>query len=384
MISKKDKKTVTRRNFLKNSAAISTFPAFISVNKNVNAESKELLETINSKFPQVKASHLPTPLEELDVLSSEIKVPEIFIKRDDQTGLAFGGNKARKLDFIIADALKKKSDSIITWGGEQSNWCKQTAAAAKMFGIKPILILRKKNNSSAIYDGNLLLDYIIGAEIHLIEPNENRTKIATEIADKEKKKGHNPYIVAVGGSQPSGSMTEPIGAISYTKAFIECWEDIQEQDIKINSIVHATGSGGTQAGLIVGAKALNSNMKIVGISISGSKESIKKNVANIANQSAKALDLKLSFSQDEVIVFDDYVGDGYGILNQETVDAISTVAKKEGIFLDPVYTGKAMSGLFNLVKKGYFKNEDSILFIHTGGTPALFVYKEKLMNYLKA
>lgn len=348
------------------------------------ADPQMLDKIISNKFSSVELAHLPTPLEELNVLSSELNGPKLYIKRDDQTGLAFGGNKARKLEFIIADVINKKADVIITSAGIQSNWCRQTAAAAKMFGIEPILVLSKKDEAPvSIYDGNLLLDFILGADIRLVNPDENRTEIVDQITEEETEKGHNPYIIPVGGSRVGGSMMEPLGAIAYTKAFLEIYNEAQKRKIKIDYVVHATGSGGTQAGLVLGAKAVDPNIKIVGISVSGAKASTQRNVAQIANNVAEVLGLEIIVSPEEVIVFDEYVGEGYGILNQEIADAISLLARKEGIILEPVYTGKAMYGLLDLIKKGYFNRDDGVVFIHTGGTPALFTYKEELMEFLK-
>jgi D-cysteine desulfhydrase family pyridoxal phosphate-dependent enzyme len=355
--------------------------------KRVKFISERGLDKQIEKFRHVKLAHLPVPMERMKALSSEFNGPALYIKRDDQTALAFGGNKARKLEFIIADALMKKSDVFITSGGIQSNWCRQTAAAARAFGIKPILVLFKRPEAPAGYDGNLLLDFILDADIRIIEPKEdeeiNTGEIISRIAEDERKKGHNPYISPVGGSRAGGSMMEPLGAISYTKAFLEIYRDAKKKRIRISHIVLATGSGGTQAGLIVGAKALGSGIEIVGISVSREKASVKKNVSAIANDTAEALGLKMTFSPEEVVVFDEYLGEGYGILNQEIADAIRLVAKKEGIILDPVYTGKAMVGLLDLIKKGYFTKGDGVVFLHTGGTPALFVYKEKLLELLK-
>ncbi len=347
---------------------------------------KELDKRIE-KFRHVKLAHLPTPMERTKALSLELNGPAIYIKRDDQTGLAFGGNKARKLEFILADALIKKSDVFITSGGIQSNWCRQTAAAARAFGIKPILVLFKRPEAPKGYDGNLLLDFILDADIRIIELKEdekvNTEEIISRIADDEKEKGHNPYIAPVGGSRVGGSMKEPLGAISYTKAFLEIYRDAKKKKIRISHIVLATGSGGTQAGLIVGARALGTDIEIVGISVSREKESVKKNVSAIADDTAEALGLSMTFSPEEVVVFDEYLGEGYGILNQEIADAIRLVAKKEGIILDPVYTGKAMAGMIGLARKGYFTKGDGVVFLHTGGTPAIFVYKEKLLELLK-
>jgi len=347
------------------------------------APDNKLKTAIDSKFKTVKVAHLPTPFEEMKALTAEFNGPKLYIKRDDATGLAFGGNKARKLEFIFADILAKKANVVITWAGVQSNWCRQTAAAAKMFGIKPVLVLFKSEGKPVVYDGNLLLDKIMDADVRFVEPGQDGMKLIEQIAEEEKAKGNTVYIAPVGGSRTGYSMTEPLGAIAYADALNEMYTQALEMNVKITHVVHATGSGGTQAGLVVGAKALGGDVKIVGISISGKKENIQKNVAAIAGQTAKTLGLALTFTPEEIIVFDEYVGEGYGILNQPTVDAITLTARKEGIMLDPVYTGKALSGLIALIKKGYFKKDDGVVFLHSGGTPALFVYKDELMEYMK-
>lgn len=357
--------------------------------KRIKFVSEKGLDKRIKKFRRVNLAHLPTPLESMRVLSYELKGPTLYIKRDDQTGLAFGGNKARKLEFIIADAFMKKTDVIITWAGVQSNWCRQTAAAARMFRIKPILVLFKGPEFPSAYDGNLLLDFIINADIRVIESEagkiieeEEVAAIINNIAEDERQKGNNPYVVPVGGSRVGGSMIEPLGSISYTKAFLEIYKEAKKRKIKIDYIVLATGSGGTQAGLVVGAKALGTDIKIIGISVSREKGAVQEYVSEIANDTSKALGLRMTISPEEVLVFDDYIGDGYGILNQETADAIRLIGETEGIILDPVYTGKAMAGLVDLIKRGYLTKGDVVVFIHTGGTPALFAYNEKLLEFL--
>ncbi len=334
-------------------------------------------------YPRQPLAHLPTPLEELETLSAELGGPRILIKRDDQTGLAFGGNKARKLEFIFADALAKEADVVITWGGLQSNWCRQTAAAAAMLGMRSILLLAKRDDGPVVVDGNLLLDELLGAEIHLLEPGTDQAEVAEKVAEEEQARGHTPYVVSVGGSRTGGSMNEPLGAMGYLAAFLETHRQMAALGVEPDYMVIPTGSGGTQAGLIVGAAAAGTDTRIVGVSVSGSADAIKRNVAQIATQTAEALGLAASFSADDVIVFDEYVGEGYGILNHPTADAIRRVARGEGILLDPVYTGKAMAGLIDLAAKGYFKEDDVVVFIHTGGTPAIFHYGEELLSYFR-
>lgn len=341
------------------------------------------------KFPKKNLIQLPTPLHKLENLSQYLGGPEIFIKREDLTGLVFGGNKGRKLEFIIRDALDKKVDVILTWASVQSNWCLQTAAAARKFGIKPILLLFKTYDLPEEYDGNLLLDYILDAEIRIKEAEKGKVvreedieDIIEETKNEIKEGGHKAYIAPIGGSKVGGSMEQPLGAISYVNAFVEMMEQLQRLDIGVDYVVHATGSGGTQAGLTVGAKAIKENIKVLGISVSDEKEPFGQDVLTICEDTIKALDLELKIKEEDIIVFDEYIKEGYGIVNKEVAEAVRLVAMKEGIFLDPVYTGKAMVGLIDLIHKGYFKKEDKVVFFHTGGTPALFPNKHLLSKFL--
>jgi D-cysteine desulfhydrase family pyridoxal phosphate-dependent enzyme len=341
-------------------------------------------------FPKKNLISLPTPLQKLENLSQELGGPEIYVKRDDLTGLAFGGNKSRKLEFIIQDVLSKKADAIITWASLQSNWCLQTAAAARKFGIKPVLLLFKTYDLPEEYDGNLLLDYILDADVIIKEAEKGKVvkkedvlEIVKVVEKEVKEWGHTPYVAPIGGSMVGGSMEKPLGAISYVDAFVELLEQAGKQGLEINYVLHASGSGGTQGGLAVGAKALKEDTKVLGISVSEDKESYGKEVLTIAQDAVKALSLDLAVEKEDIIIFDEYIKEGYGILNREVSEAIRFVAIKEGIFLDPVYTGKAMAALIDLVKKGYFKKEDKIVFFHTGGTPALFPNKQLLVNLLK-
>jgi D-cysteine desulfhydrase family pyridoxal phosphate-dependent enzyme len=345
-------------------------------------DASDLRKTIADRYERVELAHLPTPLEEMKTLTEKFGGPSLYIKRDDQTGLAFGGNKARKLEYIFADVLAKKSDSIVTWGSIQSNWCRQTAAAARIVGIEPILVLSKRDDSSTLPDGNHLLDLLMGAKVHLIEPGQDRQTIADRIVNEEKAKGLNPYVVSVGGSRVGGSMTEPLGAVAYAAAFDEIYRQARQSGFKIDHVVLATGSGGTQAGLVVGAKAVDPNVQIVGISISGPAASVKSTVADIANETARVLALEHTFTAEDIIVFDEYLGEGYGKINTAHAEAIALTAHEEGILLDPVYTGKAMAGTLDLINKGYFKKDDGVVFLHSGGTPALFVYRDRLMELL--
>lgn len=339
------------------------------------------------QFPAVSLAHLPTPLELMPSFTKALGGPKIYIKRDDQTGLAFGGNKARKLEFIMADVLKTKSDVVITAGGIQSNWCRSTAAAARRLNINPILVLFVSPDSPEGTSGNLLLDHIFGADVRFVELDEgdeiDTDAVFQKISEQEKQQGHTPYVIPIGGSNTGGSMTEPLGAISYTRAFLEIFRETEKRNIDVDSIVLASGSGGTQAGLVVGSKALGSSIKILGVSLSSEKEPMQENISAIANETAAILGLDLKISPEEILVADEYVFEGYGVLTPEISQAMERVARTEGILLDPVYTGKAMAGLIDLIDRDFFQRSDAVIFWHTGGTPALFVYEEKILELIQ-
>jgi D-cysteine desulfhydrase family pyridoxal phosphate-dependent enzyme len=344
-----------------------------------------------AKFPRVSLIHLPTPFRKLDNLTAYLGGPAIYIKRDDLTGLAFGGNKSRKLEYIISDMLAKQADTVVTWASLQSNWCMQTAAAARKFGIRPVLVLFKTYDLDPGYDGNLLLDYILDADIRMIEAQKGKVvkaeqalEILNGIAGELRKKGRRPYVVPVGGSAVNGDLDRPLGAVSYVGAYAEMLEQARGKRIEVDYVVHSTGSGGTQAGLLAGSGALTDSCRVVGISVSDEKESFSRLVRQIAEATVSALDLDISFSDEDVIVFDDYIREGYGAVSREVAEVIRLVFIKEGIVLDPVYTAKAMIGLIDLVSKGYFQKKDNVVFFHTGGTPALFPYRDKLVDYLRS
>ena len=335
------------------------------------------------RFEQAPLAHLPTPFEEMPTLAAELGGPRLFVKRDDQTGLAFGGNKARKLDFILADAVANGSDSVITWAGVQSNWARMTAAGSRRLGMNPILVLaRREDQSVAPADGNLLLDRILGADVRIIEPGEDREATVDEIAAAEREAGRNPYVVSVGGSRTGGDMVLPLGSVAYANGFREMLEQARDAGVTITHVVHASGSGSTQAGLVVGAKMLAPDVRIIGISTGGGKAPSEANVLAIARETVEAMGLDVEVGPSDVVVHDEYVGEGYGILNEDVVETIALTARTEGILLDPVYTGKAMTGLFDMARNGAFRPTDTVVFLHTGGTPALFPYREGLLEDL--
>ncbi len=344
----------------------------------------KVLEKINS-LPRFNFLHLPTPLEFLPNLTEKFKGPKIYVKRDDLSGRGFGGNKSRKLEFIIADAIKKGHDSLLTWGSLQSNWCFQAALASSRLGLKPLLLLFYQDKKPED-EGNLLLDRLLEAEIRFYQAPSGKVvtrDLASSIIEKLwpefKSRNLNPYVVSVGGSIPFGSMDTPLGAISYILAFYEAWQQSQSFGIDFTHIVHATGSGATQAGLLLGSKIFSPQTKVIGISVSDEKTSFAQEVRMIVEATTRALSLELDIKDDEIIVLDDYLEGGYGTLSGRVIDVIKLLLQKEGIVLDPVYTAKAMVGLIDLIVHGYFQPQDKILFFHTGGTPALFAYGKQLL-----
>lgn len=342
-----------------------------------------------AKYRKKSFLQLPTPLQRLDALSVDWKGPALYAKRDDLTGQAFGGNKSRKMEYIIQDALDRKAEVLITWGSLQSNWCLQAAAAAKRFGLEAVLTLFRSYDLPEEPDGNLLLDFILGADVRIRQARKGKVinisevqayldKVSAEFQDK----GRKPYVVSVGGSQVFGSMDKPLGAISYVGAAVELWEQAEAQGFRIDGIVHATGSGGTQAGLTLGARALDPRVRVVGISVSDEKEPFAASTLEIVRRTEEALDLPLGIERKDVIVLDDYLQDGYGVVTKDVSRILRTVFQREGLVLDPVYTAKAMVGLEDLVKKGVFSPGQNIVFFHTGGTPALFPFGRDLLKNL--
>jgi len=323
------------------------------------------------KLPRIKMAQLPTPLEEMPRLSKVLGGPKLWIKRDDLTGIAFGGNKERKIEFVMADAIKKGADVIITTGAIQSNHARVTAAAAKKLGLKVVLVMRGKEPER--YDGNLLLDNLFGADIRFVQMDPQQALSEMEkVAVELKNKGHSPYTVPGGASYPTG-------AVGYVNAMLELINQAKERMPNINYVIHAAGSGGTQAGLVITNKALETETEILGMCIkSKANQWLAEKIVEIANGIRRLLDLKAVAEQKDVVLISDYAGEDYGVLTPEAVEAIKLVARTEGILLDPVYTSKAMAGLIDFIRQRRFKKDDNVIFIHTGGTPGLFVYKEQL------
>lgn len=351
-------------------------------------DAREIVERLG-RFRRVGLIHLPTPFRKLERLSAALGGPAIYVKRDDLTGLAFGGNKSRKLEFIVGDMLVKKVGAVVTWGSLQSNWCLQTAAAAREFGIRPVLILFKTYDLEPGLDGNLFLEAVLDADIRIRDAEKGKVvrpegamAVLEETAAELRAAGFKPYLVPVGGSLPMGDMTLPLGAVSYVGAFAELLRQAGDAGIRLDAVVHATGSGGTQAGLLVGACALAEGCRVVGISVSDPRGPFSEDVLSIARATDDALGLRQDIRPDDVIVLDEYIRKGYGIVDRDVAEVIRLVFQTEGIVLDPVYTAKAMVGLVDLIRKGYFKAADNLVFFHTGGAPALFPNRKIILELL--
>jgi len=349
---------------------------------------REILRKKIAGFDRVSLIHRPTPLRKLERLSAEIGGPEIWIKRDDLTGLALGGNKSRKLEFIIADALAKKREVVATWGALQSNWAMQTAAACAKSGLHPVLVLFKKYDLPPEIDGNMLLEKLLGADIRITEGGKGKmiTDVSAlaaveEAAAEYRAAGRSTYVVPVGGSVPMGDMDRPLGAVAYLEAFLELTDQTEERGFRPDAIVFATGSGGTHAGLLCGAKWVSPETRIVGINVSDPKDAFTEIVRKVVAATERLLDLETEARPEDFVCLDDYLQDGYGIVNRDVVGVIRRLFQTEGIVLDPVYTAKAFLGMLDLIGKGYFKKTDKIVFLHTGGTPALFPNKLTLVGY---
>lgn len=317
-------------------------------------------------LPRVQLAQLPTPVEPAPRLTAHLNGAAISIKRDDQTGLAYGGNKARKLELLIADAQETRAQTIITAGAAQSNHCRQTAAAAAKFGFDCTLVLMGEKPDSTT--GNLFLDGLLGAEI-VWTNGEPRDLILQKTYDRLEKMERSPYLIPYGGSNATG-------VIGYALAM----QELMNQYTYPNWIVVASSSGGTQAGMVLGAKLFGYQGKILGISIDEPANRLRQRVSDLANEAARSLGVVTAFSPTDILVNSDYLGEGYGRMSDLERDAIRLFARLEGLLLDPVYTGRAAGGMIDLFRKGYFSSNDTVLFWHTGGTPALFArgYLEKL------
>jgi L-cysteate sulfo-lyase len=308
----------------------------------------------------------------MDRLSKHLGGPRLWIKRDDCTGLSSGGNKTRKLEFLMGDAVAKGADTIITQGATQSNHARQTAAAAAKLGMECHLLLEDRTgNNSPDYtlNGNVLLDRLHGAHISKRPSGADMNAEMESLAADLRAKGKKPYVVPGGGSNP-------IGALGYANAAMELVAQANAMGLKIDHVVHATGSAGTQAGFVTGLVAIHSGIPTLGISVRAPKEKQEAAVFDLAQRTAEHLGVPGIVKREHVVANSDYVGPGYGLPTQGMRDAVKLVAQMEGILLDPVYTGKGMDGLIDHVRKGFFAKDANVVFLHTGGSAGLFGYPD--------
>jgi len=322
-----------------------------------------------ARFPRFHLAHLPTALEPLDRLREQFGGPRLFIKRDDCTGLALGGNKTRKLEFLIADALAHRATAIVTEGGLQSNHVRQSAAAAAKAGLACHLVLdHAVPIVTELYrsNGNLLLDHLLGAEVHLCDPGESRAARIARLMALLRETGETPYHIPTGGSNA-------IGALGYAGAMLELLVQAQERDVAIDHVVVASGSGGTQAGLVVGAALAEDAVSVIGVDIDDDPAPLLAQVQSVAAAAAAKLGLA-EIPAARFTLARGHAAPGYGEPNDGMIEAVSLLARLEGIVLDPVYTGKAMAGLIAWLREGRFGADETVVFLHTGGAPGLFAY----------
>ncbi len=310
-------------------------------------------------------AHLPTPIEELPRLSALLSGPRLLVKRDDQTGLAFGGNKTRKLEFLVAEAQEQGAKTLISGGALQSNHCRQTAAAAAKHGLDCILVLNGEMPEQP--SANLLLDQMFGAQIIAIPDRKERDRVLQETFDEAASTGRKPYLVPYGGSSPTG-------ALGYAFAMEELMKQLRDFG-SLDYIVFGASSGGTHAGLVLGQRVFGYQGKVLGISIDEPEAWLKTQVSAIASDASEKLGERIDFTPDDVLANEEYCKAGYGVLTDAEREAVTLFAKYEGLLLDPVYTGRAAAGMIDLIRKGFFRKDETILFWHTGGQPALFAEK---------
>jgi D-cysteine desulfhydrase len=329
-----------------------------------------------AQFPRRRYTPGETPLEKAPRLTEALGGPDIYFKRDDLLGLAAGGNKTRKLEFLVADALAQGADTLITCGAVQSNHCRLTLAAAVKEGLACRLVLEERvpGTYNPEASGNNFLFNLMGVErVTVVPAGSDMMKAIEKAADEVKAEGRKAYAIPVGGSNP-------IGATGYVACAQEIMAQTFEQGINIDYLVCASGSAGTHAGLVTGLYGCNMNVPVLGINVSRKKQDQEELVYDLVKRTAHHVGLNLEIPRKAVRCFDDYVGPGYSLPTPGMAEAVRLLARTEGILLDPVYTGKAMAGLIALVRKGFFKKDDTVLFVHTGGAPALYVYQDYLLN----
>lgn len=325
-----------------------------------------------ARFPRHSLGHLPTPLEPLERLTDLLRrdnprVPNLWIKRDDCTGLATGGNKTRKLEFLVGDALRQGADTLITQGATQSNHARQTVAAAARVGMGCQLLLEKRQERDDDYaeSGNVLLDRLLGAQIvDRLPAGTDMQAAMEELADRLRAEGRRPYVIPGGGSNP-------VGALGY----VACAQELETAPVPIDWVVHATGSAGTQAGLLAGLCGARSDISVLGVSVRQPADRQAAAVLDLTERTAELIGAAGAVAPTAVQIDDRWVGGGYGVPTDEMVEAVRLLASTEGILLDPVYTGKGFAGLLGTIADGRFTAEQNVVFLHTGGSAGLFGYR---------
>ena len=329
-----------------------------------------------ARFPRARFAHLPTPLEPLPRLGAALGI-DLWVKRDDCTGLAGGGNKTRKLEFLLGEALAQSADTLVTQGAVQSNHVRQTIAAGARFGLACEIILEERTGSTAhdyVGNGNVLLDRLMGASIRFVPGGTDMVAELEASAQAVRQRGGKPYVIPGGGSNT-------VGALGYVDCAIELVRQADEQGLVIDRIVTATGSAGTHAGLVAGLALIGADIPVLGIGVRAPKETQEANVHRLAVETAALLGHPDRVTREMTIADCDYVGAGYGLIDQGVIDALKLIARTEALLLDPVYTGKAMKGLIALSRAGAFKDE-TVVFLHTGGAQGLFGYQGEMEGSL--
>ncbi|OZM76761.1 D-cysteine desulfhydrase [Pseudonocardia sp. MH-G8] len=325
-----------------------------------------------ARFARFALGHFPTALEPMDNLTAHLRsrhphVPRLWVKRDDCTGLATGGNKTRKLEFLVGEAIRQQADVLITQGATQSNHARQTAAAAARAGMECKLLLEQRQVRDEEYEfsGNVLLDDLLGAEIaERLPAGTDMQDRMEQLADTLRAQGKRPYVIPGGGSNP-------VGAVGY----VECAVELESSPVAVDWVVHGTGSAGTQAGLVAGLQAMRSPTRVLGVSVRQEEQAQIDSVFGLAERTAKLIGADGAVGREHVLVDDRWVGGGYGVPTQEMIDAIRLVASLEGILLDPVYSGKGFAGLLGTIADGRFAASENVVFLHTGGSAGLFGYR---------
>ncbi len=323
-------------------------------------------------FPRTKLCQAPTPLELLPRLTKALGGPQIWMKRDDLTGMGLGGNKVRKLEFLVGDALAKGADHLVTQGAVQSNHVRQTAAVAAKLGLACTAVLEHRietNDSAYLNSGNVLLDRLLGCRIEYRPGGADMQAAIEEVGARLTSEGARPYLIPGGGSNA-------VGALGYAAVALELVTQANEQGLRIDRLVHATGSAGTQAGLVAGLHALSSPIRVLGIGVRQPKGTQEANVLRLAQATAAHMGVERPITADAVEANCDYVGAGYGLPTPGMAEAVQMVARLEGVFLDPVYSGRGMAGLIDLIRKGTLTAGEHVVFLHTGGSSGLFGYAD--------